>query len=114
MLASVFRVKRKKDFNNLFSQNAQSSSSRFCILRKAPNALTISRFGFMISTKTASSAVLRNRLKRQLSEIIRLNIKKIKTGYDIVLIIKRPAVEKKQSELAVDLMGLLAKSRLLQ
>jgi len=114
MLPSVFRVKRKKDFDNLFSQNAQSSSSPFFVLRRISNDLPYSRFGFMISAKTAPSAVSRNRLKRQLSEIVRLNKEKLKTGYDVVLIVKRLAVGKSQPELSADLKGLMVKSKLFQ
>ena len=52
-----------------------------------------SHFGFIISTKISKKAVVRNRIKRIMSETIRLNLPKLKKGFDIVFLIKPSAVK---------------------
>lgn len=53
----------------------KSSSSRFCIV---------------VSAKIAPTAVKRNRLRRQLYEIIRLNKESLEKNFDIAIITKAP------------------------
>jgi len=45
-----------------------------------------SKFGIIVSKRISKRAVLRNRIKRMLREIIRGNLKKIKSGSDILVI----------------------------
>jgi ribonuclease P protein component len=52
-----------------------------------------SRFAILISKKLAKRAVDRNRLKRQMSEIVRLNLKLIPTGKDFLIIPKKKTLE---------------------
>ncbi|MCL4415901.1 MAG: ribonuclease P protein component, partial [Actinobacteria bacterium] len=49
-----------------------------------------SRFGFTVSKKVGN-AVIRNKIRRKLKEICRLNCSKIKKGFDVI-IIARPAI----------------------
>jgi len=71
------------------------------------------RFGIIISNKVSKSAVERNRLKRQVSEIFRLNLDKIKPGFDIVLTMSKNALKKPYQVLereilrAVETVGLM-------
>ena len=65
----------------------------FLALRVINNNLPESRFGFVISKKVSQKAVIRNKIKRRLGEIIRADMKKIKKGSDIVFI-SLPGLEK--------------------
>lgn len=51
-----------------------------------------SRFGFVVSTKVAHEAVDRNYAKRKMSEGVRLTLKEIKDGLDIVFLAKPTVV----------------------
>ena len=53
----------------------------------------IVRFGFSISKKIGC-AVVRNRLRRRLREICRLNLTQLKAGYDLVLVARSGSAEK--------------------
>lgn len=55
----------------------------------APNELTLNRFGFTVSRRIGN-AVIRNRAKRRLKEIVRTL--QIKQGWDVVLI-ARPKIK---------------------
>lgn len=48
------------------------------------------RIGFSI-TKKFGNAVQRNRIKRQLREILRLQYNQLKNGYDIIFVVRKEA-----------------------
>ena len=58
------------------------------VMRALPNELTIPRYGISVS-KRIGNAVVRNKVKRRLREILR--VAPLKPGWDIVFI-ARPAV----------------------
>ena len=58
------------------------------VIRALPNKLNSSRFGFVVSRRVGK-AVVRNRIKRLLREIVRHT--PVKPGWDIVFIARIPA-----------------------
>lgn len=88
MLPKENRLTKKKAFDQLLKKG-QAYFSQTLILKIIKNNLYISRFGFIISKKIAKKAVIRNKLKRRLREIIRKDISQLKGGYDIVIIAKK-------------------------
>jgi ribonuclease P protein component len=60
------------------------------VLRAVPNALSYSRFGFVISRRVSTHAVDRNKIRRRLREIVRLG--SVKPGFDVLFIARRNAV----------------------
>ena len=88
MLPKENRLTKKKAFDQLLKEG-QAHFSQTLVLKLIKNNLSISRFGFIISKKIAKKAVIRNKLKRRLREIIRKDISQLKGGYDIVIITKK-------------------------
>ncbi|MBU0649400.1 ribonuclease P protein component [Patescibacteria group bacterium] len=84
MLKPKYRLKAKTDFENVRKRGRGASVGKIAV-KSAKNGLEYSRFAFVVSLKISKSAVKRNRLRRQMREIIRLNLNKIKPGYDIVI-----------------------------
>ena len=93
MLAKINRIKKKKDFDEIFKKGKIFRSDSL-IFKFKKNNLKESRFGFVVSLKVSKSAVVRNKIRRRMSEIIRQNMDGIKNGTDLV-IIALPGFEKK-------------------
>jgi len=98
MLKKKNRINRKKDFDRIF-KTGQSFYGRILGIKAAKNELELNRFGIMISTKVSKKAVIRNRYKRQLREIIKNELILMKTGYDLVLIVFPLILDKNYQEL---------------
>jgi len=93
MLPKENRLKKKKDFEKLFKEG-KSFKEKFLILRINKNDLDNNRFGFIVSKKISKKAVVRNKIKRQLREIVRKDINNYQKGFDVA-IIALPGIELK-------------------
>jgi len=112
MLPKENRIAKEKDFEKIFKGGA-SFKENFLILKIISNNSQINRFGFVISKKVSKNAVVRNRIKRQLSELVKLQKDKIKKGFDGVFIIL-PGLENKDFwELEEILKNLFKKAKLI-
>ena len=94
MLPQINRIKKKKDFEKIF-KNSKSFKSSLFIFRISKNDLGLNRFGFVVSQKVSKKAVIRNKVRRRLAEIMRAQTGKIKNGTDLV-IIALPIIGKKE------------------
>ncbi|MGD1119039.1 MAG: ribonuclease P protein component [Dehalococcoidales bacterium] len=74
---------------SLVYEQGKSWAGKEIVVRALANGLEASRFGFAVSRRLGG-AVVRNRVKRRLREIIRR--KQIKPGWDIIIIARTPAV----------------------
>lgn len=90
MLPQINRLKKKKDLERVFRQG-RGFREDFLLLKLAPNHLKVSRFGFVVNKKTAGKAVERNKIKRKLRELIRINLSRLKPGFDgIIIVLSKP------------------------
>lgn len=73
------------------------------------------QFAFVVGTKIDKRAVVRNRLKRQMREVIRLLLldKKIAPGFFVLVMAKKEMVGVEYPKIAQDLTAALRRSRLL-
>ena len=92
MLPSQYRLTKEKDFNKTFKLG-QSCFGKIVGFKRLKNNLMHSRFGLVVSNKVAKKAAVRNKIKRQLREIVHQELENIKAGYDF-LIIALPAIVK--------------------
>lgn len=69
-------------------RNGKIKRSSYLTVKYLPNRYRkVSRFSVIISKKIAKTAVLRNRIRRRVYEVIRQEIPKITAIYDVAVII---------------------------
>jgi ribonuclease P protein component len=83
-----YRIRENERFQ-VIRQQGKSYSTELLVICTLPNGLPYSRFGFSINARLGG-AVVRNRLKRCLREALRLRLAMIETGWDLVVIARRP------------------------
>ena len=77
------RLLRKSEFDAVYSTGKRRSNSHFTAFFRA-NERPLSRFGFSIK-KALGGAVVRNRMRRRMREIVRCHRQEIPAGWDIVI-----------------------------
>lgn len=82
-----YLVKKNKEYRKIY-QRGPSLANRYMVVFCLPNGLTHQRFGFSIGKKVGK-AVKRNRLKRRMKEICRLNNHWFNSGYDYIFIARK-------------------------
>ena len=92
-------------------RNGNTHVDNLIVMKALPNGLGLSRYGFSV-TKKVGKAVNRNRLKRLLREIMKLQL--LKPGWDIVFIVRREALTADYHQLEKAVAKLLAQAQLLQ
>ena len=83
-MKSLETIKKNYEFRRLYSKG-KSEVSPMMVVYCRRNGQGISRVGFTVSNKLGN-AVKRNRIRRRLREIYRLNLPKLRPGTDIVIV----------------------------
>ncbi len=81
------RLKRRKDFTKVYKKG-RSLTGKSVVLCYRKTTGSCFRVGFTVSKKVGK-AVERNKIRRRLKEISRLNIGKFTPGYDYIFIARR-------------------------
>ena len=78
-------------FRKLYNRG-NSSVTKCLVLYCRPNRLSENRIGITVSKKMGK-AVVRNRVRRRLREVYRINEEQFLPGYDIVVVARTRAVD---------------------
>jgi len=113
MLKKENQLKLDKEFDQVFKKG-RSSYVEILGIRVFLTQADESRFGILVSNKVSKKAVARNKIKRQIKEIFRLKLAKIKPGYDIVIITLPSILGKNYQEIEAAIDVNLKKLRLLK
>ena len=98
-------------FRRLYSTGGKGNA--FLVLYARRNRLGINRVGVTVSKKLGK-AVVRNRVRRRLREVYRLNESRFLPGWDIVVVARGRAVDATFPELTKAYLGLAKKSGILR
>ena len=99
------RLVRKSEFDEVYRAGKRRSSSHFTVFIRA-SGQPISRFGFSIK-KALGGAVVRNRMRRRMREIVRCHRQEIPSGWDIVIHPKSSVATASLPALAADFLRLV-------
>lgn len=101
-LPKAYRLKSRQDFQAVFREGIRRHSSHFTLraLKPAlspetpsPTALPATKIGIAISTKVSKRAVVRNKIKRQMTAALHQLLPKLAPGWRLVLIVKPTTTE---------------------
>ena len=90
-MKAAVTVKENYVFRRIY-RKGQSSVQPGLVVYCQKNRAGQSRLGVTVSKKLGH-AVVRNRVRRRIREIYRLNLKKMKPGYDLVVVGRSRAVD---------------------
>ena len=99
------RLTKPQQYSCVYSEGS-SCADEFLALKAKPNHLEFSRYGISVS-KRVGNAVVRNRVKRILREILRNTT--IASGWDIILIARGPSAGVDFQRLEKSIIGLLSR-----
>lgn len=125
MLSCQYRLTRMKDFEVLFKEgkfyNSRLLQAKVWQIetekypRRAYSAGDI-KIGFVVSAKIDKRSVIRNRLKRQMREVVRLLLKegRLKTGFMILFMARKEMVGAEYREIGKNMIEILKKAGVLK
>ena len=94
---SRYTLKKNSDFRRLYARG-KSTVNPYLAVYCRKNREGCSRFGYTVSAKLGH-AVVRNRVRRRLREIVRLNLDSLTPGYDVVIVARSRAVNAEYRQL---------------
>ena len=112
MLSSPNRLRRSDDVAGVMK--GKGTKGGVCAVRCLENKLPESRFVFIISSRAIKKATDRNYLKRKAREIVRKNLFRLKSGYDVAFVFYSTAKGLKYVDLERELLEILKSARLLR
>jgi ribonuclease P protein component len=95
MLSRINRISKQKDFDLIFKEGRIFQDENL-IIRTRKNGFPFSRLAVVVSSAISKKAVIRNKIRRQIIEIFRKDLKKVKIGLDIMVVIKKEFLERKE------------------
>ncbi len=111
MLSKQYRLRKNKEFNFVY-KHGKSVGSKLITFFYVKTTWKPNKFGFSISNKLGNS-VVRHKLKRRLTEIVRPYIARLNPRYNYVFIARKGLEELSFLELKQKVENILLKSDML-
>ncbi len=112
MLPGKYKLKKESHFKKVF-QKGESYQEKFMRLKVLKNDLEISRFAFIVSLKISKKAAQRNKVRRQLEEIVRLRLNRIKPGLDLIISVNPEITKENYRAIEKNLLSLFRKAKII-
>lgn len=112
-LERELRLTKREWFGQVYNRGKSAANHQFVVYYLRRPKLERFRVGISASKKLGG-AVVRNRLRRLIKEIMRLNEDKIEPGHDLVIIVRKPAVDMAYAEMERSLLHAIKKASLLK
>lgn len=113
MLPKQYRLCQEKDFKKIW-EKGRSFYTKILGVKLLKNNLPFSRFGIIVGLKISKKTTVRNKIKRQIREILRLNLPNISPGYDLIITALPTIVGKKYQTIEKDILSAFKNLKLLK
>ncbi|MCB0317855.1 MAG: ribonuclease P protein component [Bdellovibrionales bacterium] len=100
------RIKKRSEFLYVQNNGAKFYSRHFLVIA-LENCLNTSRIGVTISKKIDKRATMRNRIKRRIKEVFRINRHSLVNNFDIVIIARKNANKLEFRNIEREILGAL-------
>lgn len=111
MLPKEHRLHKDKEIKDLV-KSGQTFFLPEMVIKYKKNKEDKSKAAFIVSTKVDKRATVRNKLARQLREVVRELLPKLKNGYSLLIIAKKSALELDFARIKKQLDFALSKAKL--
>lgn len=106
------RLKRSNEFKAVFQQCRKLEDGNLAFYVQFKEDAGLRKFGVSLS-RALGKAYLRNRLKRRLREIYRVEKERFRGGYQVILVPRRGSVDRTFEELRDSFLSLSTRAGLL-
>ncbi|TJY41702.1 ribonuclease P protein component [Cohnella pontilimi] len=107
------RLRKREDFNRIYRHGHSFANSQFVVYWRKQTEQGCFRLGVSASSKLGG-AVVRNRMRRRVKEIVRLNAGKLQEQFDLILIVRKPALRLAYKEMEGSVLHVLRKAGLMK
>ena len=114
MLPRKYRLNKYLDIEKVKKEGKVLTNKHFSLLFLDRNDDKRVRVGFVVSKKISNRAVIRNKVKRRLSEAFLEVVEKISCGCDFLVLPKNSIVSLKTDELVGEIKEVLKKEDLIK
>jgi ribonuclease P protein component len=111
-LPKKYRLTLKKEFEKVYDSGKTVKNSFLFIKFLKDQSLKNSKFGIVVSTKVSKKATVRNRIRRQISEVIRANLDRIVNNVNVVIVTNSKIVDKEFTEIEIVVSKLFKKAKI--
>ncbi|HEV2288171.1 MAG TPA: ribonuclease P protein component [Candidatus Acidoferrales bacterium] len=108
-LPREWRLVRRAEYEAVYRGGRRRSNQTFVIFVR-PNGLARDRFGMSVK-KALGNAVLRNRIRRRIREILRLHREEMPAGWDIVIHPSKTVATLKFAKIEAELLSLIPREK---
>ena len=106
------KIRKNIEFLNVY-RHGKSYANKYLVMYVLNNKLDENRFGITVSKKVGNS-VVRHRITRLIRECIRLQVSNILTEYDIVIVARKAAKDKKYQDIESAFLNLCKRQNILK
>ena len=106
-----YKLTKKSDFEKV-AKLGQPFFSQELGFKLAKNSLKYNRYGVVVNLKVDKRAVARNKIRRRIREIIKLNNPNLKQGFDVMILTRELVKELNYQKIKEKLFGLFIKADL--
>ena len=112
MLKRINRLKKRYQFNYVY-KSGEHFSGEHIVLYTATSKTKNIKIGLAV-TKKVGHAVVRNKIRRRLREIIKKELPNLKQNYNIIIIARDNVTEASFEQLSLELNKLIKKANLIK